>query len=155
MCNTCNKSIIFIKTILFAFTDACIMVAPTSNSANRRVWDKQHCCVFCQKFYGKIPRHLTHTHTNEIEVQKALALPTGSKVRALAFKKLRLKGNYRWNMQVLQKKRGHLIVVKRPGARHSVRFDEYGPCQYCLGFWCSQSLSLHIHVHVLTLVKYL
>lgn len=58
-----------------------VVVSKASKPGNKRVYDKEHCCVYCNVMYAKISRHLEQKHSNETNVAFALSLPKNSKER--------------------------------------------------------------------------
>ena len=107
-----------------------------------RVYDKKHCCFFCQKQYAKIARHLEQVHGHE-EVKTALKYEPGSEERAEQFEKLCRMGNYNHNMKVLDLGEGELKVVRRPAANAEVNPKNYLPCKFCHGFFLHNELWRH------------
>ena len=86
-----------------------IFVKPSNTKDKKRAWDKRHVCVFCQKSFPKLPRHLEDKHKGESEVMKMKALvavPSDSedtkkfksKMRLDIIESLRRKGNYNHNI---------------------------------------------------------
>ena len=55
--------------------------ASSNAKKGKRVWDKKHYCVYCEKPNGKMARHLERKHGGEIDVAKALSYSKGSKTR--------------------------------------------------------------------------
>lgn len=44
-----------------------------------RLYNKKQYCLFCERPFSKIARHLAYVHGNESEVIKALSFPKNSK----------------------------------------------------------------------------
>ena len=75
---------------------------------------KNHCCLYCNKMYHQMARHLTQCHSNEIDVAKVLlALKKGSKARRIRFSQILHKGDFAHNHQVIEKNHGVLIPKYR------------------------------------------
>ena len=102
-----------------------IFVKPSNTKDKKRAWDKRHVCVFCQKSFPKLPRHLEDKHKGESEDMKMkplLAVPSDSedtkkfksKMRLDIIESLRRKGNYNHNIKVLKQGFGELIVKRYP-----------------------------------------
>ena len=114
-----------------------------STPEGERVYDKKHCCFFCQKQYATIARHLEQVHGHEEEVKTALKYEPGSEERAEQFEKLCRMGNYNHNMKVLDLGEGELKVVRRPAANAEVNPKNYLPCKFCHGFFLHNELWRH------------
>ena len=70
-------------------------------------------------------------------------LPIKSKDRQRELERLRLRGNYHYNIRVLETNQGQLIPVRRPTANEKVSASEFLPCTYCLGFFKAIDLCKH------------
>lgn len=80
-----------------------IEVSSTSFKRNGRSWNRQHCCLYCEKVVPKIARHLQTFHSSEPLVIKALVEPKKSAKRNAIFEKIRKKGDHAYNSLVLNK----------------------------------------------------
>jgi hypothetical protein len=71
-----------------------------------------------------------------MDVAKILAMPLKSKTRRDAFIELTRLGGYHYNCEVLSKKDGDLILLRRPSAieKEGKTYKDYLPCPHCLGF---------------------
>ena len=71
-----------------------------------RIYDKGHHCYYCNNRCLKIARHLLSVHKNETEVMKILAIESttaeNKKRRAKELDRIRLKGDFYHNMEVLK-----------------------------------------------------
>lgn len=105
--------------------------------------NKRNCCYFCGKCVTKIGRHLLQTHGREEEIIKIRSEHDRMKMD-LMLKELRLKGNYRYNVECIQKGEGNLIVMRSPRFESDV--SKFLPCPYCYGFLCKRELSKHCKV---------
>lgn len=65
---------------------------------------KQHICFYCKEIVWKPPRHFQRKHSNESEVQKALAYRSGSKERRQQWQAIICRGDYEHNLKVLKTK---------------------------------------------------
>jgi hypothetical protein len=77
-----------------------------------RVYDRRHACLFCGELSSKIARHITTKHKEEKEVAVALSFRKKSKERKKELTRLRLKGDYHHNMNMLETGEGELVVVR-------------------------------------------
>ena len=71
---------------------------------------------------------------------EAMALKDGSK----AFERIRLKGDYHHNCNVLALGEGEIIVVRNPAGKHPSDVSSFLPCPDCLGFFKGDELWRHI-----------
>ena len=115
----------------------------TSTQSGGIVHDKLHACYFCCKLVTNIWRHYEQVHSKESEVEKILALPTDDSHRNREIVQLRLLGDYYHNLNVLQTKRGHLVVVRRP-TDVTVDYSDFLPCTSCRGFFLRTELWRHV-----------
>ncbi|XP_073690489.1 uncharacterized protein [Garra rufa] len=118
-----------------------IPVKTSSNTAHQRIYDKKNYCLYCEKAYVKIARHLTQRHSGKVEVAKALAQRKGSVMRNLLLTKIRNMGNYHHNISVLSTGKG-VIVPKRQATYHSTSHD-YLPCKFCYAMYVKTDLWRH------------
>nr|XP_015830341.2 uncharacterized protein LOC107395459 [Nothobranchius furzeri] len=110
-------------------------------SGGKRRWDKKHYCVFCRRPQVKIARHLLRKHCDEQEVMEASVLPTGSKQRHLLLERLRCRGNYMHNIEVIRQGSGEIVPWRQPSEDVDAR--NYLPCPLCLGFFLRADLWKH------------
>ena len=123
--------------------DGEIRISRVSNG-KKRVWDKVYTCVYCEKKYAKLPRHLTSCHQDEIEVIRASAFKIGSSERNTALATIRKKGMHSHNMKVMQSGTGELQVTRRPLAVvQSVKFDDFAVCDWCKGAYKRSDIWRH------------
>ena len=108
----------------------------------KRLFDKTQYCVYCEKPQSKLPRHLERRHGDEVEVMKIFSMPKQSRQRKILLFEICNKGNYNHNYEVIEKKTGTIIPLKRP--THYVSYSEYGPCVYCYGFLLKRELWKHV-----------
>ncbi|XP_057183197.1 uncharacterized protein LOC130549867 isoform X3 [Triplophysa rosa] len=100
----------------------------------------QNICFVCQKPVFKIARHFK-THIKEDgDIAKALSLPAGSKTRKELLEKLRNRGNFMHNNEVLKSGSGSL-KVKRKAKGDSKKY-EY--CIHCKGMFLRHELWRHM-----------
>ncbi len=118
-----------------------IKVKMSSNTPNRRIYDKKNICLYCEKPYAKITRHLKQKHSGEVEIAKALSYKQGSPMRNLLLTKVRNMGNYHHNTAVLSTGKGE-IVPKRQAMYTSTATD-YLPCKFCFAMYVKTDLWRH------------
>ena len=104
---------------------------------------KKDSCFYCQRLNSNIHRHLITCHKNENYVIEALKTRSRSHARKKAIEKIRLHGNFEYNLKVLREGKGNLLVVRRPN--YEVSYKEYAPCIHCLGFFQKRELYKHLN----------
>lgn len=88
-------------------------------------------CFYCETLVLNFARHIVRMHSIEIEVQKIVTLPKGSKERKHLLTLLRKKGNY-------------LVSSIHPKAMKKSVFNEcLLPCPGCYGYYSSKQLWRH------------
>ena len=93
----------------------------------------------------KIARHLTTKHKNESEVAKLLVAKESKdryKEYLLGIHRLKCRGNFVHNIEVLSKGGSDIVVAKRPSK--SRPSSDFLPCMYCYGFFVSEELWKHV-----------
>lgn len=113
------------------------------NTKRKRKWDRKNICVFCEKSYSKLPRHFEQKHNQEPDVAKFLSYKKNSVERKHIIKEITNKGNFAYNIKILEKGSGQIIPSKRPQKIQKLTVKEYSPCEYCLGFFVSVDLWKH------------
>lgn len=76
--------------------------------------DKRVFCLYCELLVSNFPRHLERKHALEEDVRVFITLPKKSKERLKHLKLIKNKGNLSYNKELLKKKKGSLIVGRRP-----------------------------------------
>ena len=104
---------------------------------------KRHSCVYCEKLYDNIARHMERMHSDQNEVAKILNFPKGSKERRVAWGELVNKGDYNHNRNALSRGTGVIIPKYRPRAKGSENASIYLPCQFCYGMYIKSDLWKH------------
>lgn len=99
-------------------------------------------CIFCEKHYSKLPRHLEKMHIKEIEVARAFAFNKKSKERKQALERIRKKGMKAHNIAVLRNGKGSLQITKRP-CESNASYLNYGLCTFCDGVYLKKDLWRH------------
>lgn len=98
--------------------------------AHSRTPASRNYCYVCGKAYSKITRHLFTHRNEEPDVAKVFALPIYSKERNRLLVRLRNKGNYKHNEEVLKTSCGDL-KVKRRSTNTPVDAKKLAICLYC------------------------
>ena len=106
----------------------------SSNKEHQRIYDKKNYCLYCEKPFAKLTRHLKQKHADNVEVAKALAHSQGSTMHRLLLEKIWNMGNYHHNCSVLSSGNG-LIIPKRQATYPSTATD-YLPCKFCFAMYC-------------------
>jgi len=125
-----------------SFTSSSIVLQCTYNSSGSRVWDKQHFCFFCEESSTKVSKHYLGPHKKEPEVQKILSFPLKSSQRKLQLLKLRNSEDYTHNLEVLKKGQGTFVTWTRKSDQNW-SFNDFLPCEDCLGFFLKSTLWRH------------
>nr|XP_029135785.1 zinc finger MYM-type protein 4-like [Labrus bergylta] len=130
--------------------EPCIEVKTCSNKTNKRIYDKKSYCLYCEKPYGKIARHLLQKHSDRAEVAKVLTHNKGSAMRGLLLSKVRNMGNYKHNCSVLSSGKGQIVTKKQ--ASHPSSHMDYLPCKFCYAMYIKKDIWKH-HKHCKLQVK--
>lgn len=108
----------------------------------RRQYNKLLACYYCEKtFRHRIKRHLECKHYNERMVAEALAKTSKVEIKK-AINRIKNLGNYKYNINVINKGSGSLIVSRRPN-KVDLKASDYLPCVYCFGFCYKKELWRH------------
>ncbi|XP_050957643.1 uncharacterized protein LOC127158626, partial [Labeo rohita] len=97
-------------------------------------------CFVCKKAHFKIARHFKVHVKENAEIAKALSFPAGSKSRKEWLEKLRNKGNFIHNYEVLKDGAGSLKVKRRAKGD----FKKYEYCLHCKGMFLRAELWRHM-----------
>lgn len=119
-----------------------ILVLQCVSKKGKRVYDKKNYCLFCSKPFSKLSRHLAMVHGDQAEVAVAFQHPKHSKERLKIWTRLKNKGNFAHNKDVLKTGKGFLAAVKRP--KIPVQDYEFVHCLYCQGLYISKGLFRHM-----------
>ena len=110
-------------------------------SQDRFSYAKKHFCLYCNKAFLNLARHLEFVHSTEKEVIEFSRMIPRCQERLKAVSILRNRGNFIHNLEVLRKQEGILIVTRRPMVEtHATHFY---PCPMCLGFYSKCELHRH------------
>lgn len=103
-------------------------------------------CYVCKTPQSKISRHLKKHEKVEPDIAEAFSFPKNSKERKRLLEKLRNKGNYEHNQEVMRKHDGQLKLKRRPGpSKISVNAKTHVHCAYCKGLFIRKELWRHSH----------
>lgn len=116
--------------------DQCVQSAKISCSAKCKNY-----CYICGKPQSKLARHLK-THTGELEVVQAFSFPVHSKERKEMLQKLRNKGNFQHNIDVLQCGEGDLKIKRAPKRKCDAK--NFVHCIHCKGMFVRRDLWRHL-----------
>ncbi|XP_049890842.1 uncharacterized protein LOC126384039 isoform X1 [Epinephelus moara] len=100
-------------------------------------------CYVCGKAQSKISRHLYKHKNEEPDIAEVLKLRKNSKERKRLLDKLRDRGNYKHNQEVLKTNCGELKVKRR----HLDRLDNaktFAHCLYCKGMYVREEMCRHM-----------
>ncbi|XP_039978355.1 LOW QUALITY PROTEIN: uncharacterized protein LOC120786776 [Xiphias gladius] len=100
-------------------------------------------CYVCGKAQSKISRHLFIHRNEEADIAEVFALRLNSKERKRLLEKLRNRGNYKHNQEVLKTHSGELKVRRRK-AHMSNTAKTFAPCIYCKGMYSRKDIWQHI-----------
>lgn len=139
-----HDNVIIILHILLLADKEIVVRCTDVHTTGKRKWDKRYPCLYCEKLYPKLPRHYQSRHHSEAEVQQLGTLEKNpkddedTKKRKLTMRKnlieqMRKKGTHWHNVRVFEKGHGEIIVEKRPSSSNAKSFDDYLPCEHCLG----------------------
>lgn len=119
-----------------------ILVLQCVSKKGKRIYDKKNYCLFCSKPFSKLSRHLEMIHGDQAEVAVAFQYPKHSKERLKIWNRLKNKGNFAHNRDVMKTGKGFLAAVKRP--KIPVQDYEFVHCLYCQGLYISKGLFRHM-----------
>ncbi|KAM4725561.1 uncharacterized protein FYW61_013665 isoform 2-T3 [Anableps anableps] len=102
---------------------------------------KKNYCYVCGRPQTKISRHLFTHRTEEPEIAEAFALRGNSKERNKLLQKLRNRGNYNHNQEVLRTRKGKLKVRRRT---NKSSLENSATCIYCKLLFSRKSLWKHL-----------
>lgn len=103
--------------------------------------NKKHACLFCEKLFPNIARHITNKHASELDVAKILLLPKKSKQRRMAWQKLVNKGDYAHNYSVLEANNG--TAIPRYRSRKQQERSNFVFCYSCKALYKKKDLWKH------------
>lgn len=113
---------------------------PTDRQYSR--YNKKQYCVYCQKSFSKIARHLEFVHRNEPEVAAAFSFGKRSKERIRRLNLLKTRGNFAHNAMVSKTGTGEMVPCRRP--KEAKPAQEFTHCIHCQGLYNRKTLWRHI-----------
>ncbi|XP_077091385.1 uncharacterized protein LOC143742422 isoform X2 [Siphateles boraxobius] len=118
----------------------------TGNVPENTFSTHKNYCYVCKKPQSKIARHFKKHQDSETEIAAAFLLPKHSQDRKRLLEKLRNRGNYEHNQEVMGSKSGPLKVRRRPGRSEiELSAKTYVHCVYCKGLFVRKELWRHTH----------
>ncbi|CAM4568673.1 unnamed protein product [Leuciscus chuanchicus] len=118
----------------------------TGNVPENTFSTHKNYCYVCKKPQSKIARHFKKHEDSETEIAAAFLLPKHSQDRKRLLEKLRNRGNYEHNQEVMGSKSGPLKVRRRPGRSETeLSAKTYVHCVYCKGLFVRKELWRHTH----------
>jgi len=118
-----------------------IYVKCSSNTNGRRVFDKNHYCLYCSKPSTNLRKHLWAKHKDEDYVKDVLTQAKHSKKRKLLLDKLRNLGDFQHNSEVRCRGEGEIIPWRCPP--EPVSANDYVPCPDCFAYFHKEHLWRH------------
>ncbi|XP_076587412.1 uncharacterized protein LOC143321144 isoform X2 [Chaetodon auriga] len=101
-------------------------------------------CYICKTPQSKISRHFKKHEKEDHDVAEAFSFPKNSKERKRLLEKLRNRGNYEHNQEVMSNHGGPLKVKRRTGRSEvSVNAKMYVHCTFCKGMFVRKELWRH------------
>ena len=113
-----------------------------TSSTLAKAW--QNFCFVCGEPQSKISRHFKVHAKEDMDIAKALSLPAKSKIRKQLLEKLRNRGNFNHNNNVLKKGEGTLKVKRRAFKNTGSTQKTYEYCLYCKGMFLRNELWRHM-----------
>ncbi|XP_066600560.1 uncharacterized protein [Prorops nasuta] len=104
---------------------------------------KQNCCLFCNKFYSKLVRHLESVHINEPEVKRFTVLPKKNRERLQIISEIRKKGNFIHNTTATTEN-CKFVVSRRPNVNKPRNANNFIPCPQCKLYLSKQTFHVHV-----------
>jgi len=101
---------------------------------NTRVFNSYQFCYYCGQLKSNFAQHASSVHSKEEEVIDIKATPLQAKKKWAV---LRAKGNHIHNLATIERKKGEVILDRRPLGKFDL--SQYGPCPRCLT-WMSKKL---------------
>jgi len=113
----------------------------SSNVRGKRVFDKKHVCLFCEKSSTNLTKHLLNAHTDESLVKDVLQLPKKSQERKHHLEKIGNMGDFKHNCAVRSKGESEIILWRSPP--EPVPASDYVTCPDCFAFFQRSHLWRH------------
>ena len=124
-------------------TSVVVMNVKKLKDGTKKYHQKRNYCLFCDKCYPKLARHLEQRHADEAEVARALACPKRSKERRLQLDYLRKRGNRAHNVEALREGKGVVVPCKQSSGANADASD-YHHCPNCQGLFKKKFMWKHM-----------
>ncbi|XP_051810227.1 uncharacterized protein LOC127535707 isoform X2 [Acanthochromis polyacanthus] len=118
-----------------------VKVKMSSNTPHKRVYYKKNYCLYCEKPFGKVTRHLMRKHQDEVDIAKALAHKQGSTMCSFLLSKIRNKGKYIHNCSVKSARQGQMVPKRQ--TTYLLSATDFLPCYFCLAMYIRTDLWRH------------
>lgn len=118
-------------------------ISDEESKARTRTLATMNYCYVCGKARSKITQHLFIHRNEEPEVAKLFALPIYSSERYKRLEKLRNKGNFKHNHEVL-KGNSREVKVSRRMENKCTDVEQFALCLYCKGAYSRKKMLQHI-----------
>ncbi|KAF3856684.1 hypothetical protein F7725_017407 [Dissostichus mawsoni] len=134
-----NATVTSVRERTEASEDQCLLSSNKPSSVSHKTF-----CYICGKPQSKFTRHLKTHEKTSVDVAQALALPKDSKERKKMLNKLRNKGNYKHNKEVLTSGAG-LLKLRRK-SKKEYESKDYVHCMYCQALYLRKDLWRHVRI---------
>lgn len=124
-------------------SSALVVVNVKKREDGTKNYQKRNYCLFCDKSYSKIARHLEQKHSSEAEVAKVLSCPKKSKQRRLQLDYLRKRGNRAHNVEAMKEGKGFVVPCKQ-SSRTNANASDYQHCPNCQGLFMKKFMWRHM-----------
>lgn len=103
---------------------------------------KQYFCPYCKCMVTKFARHLQHSHSEILKVQKLMKLPLKNAKRLKLIREIRNQGTYLHNTRK-SLNTGVLITSRRSQPGYNRNADHFTSCPRCKAFFSKLSIRMH------------
>lgn len=134
-----NATVTSVRERTEASEDQCLLSSNKPSSVSHKTF-----CYICGKPQSKFTRHLKTHEKTSVDVAQALALPKDSKERKKMLNKLRNKGNYEHNKEVLTSGSGLLKLRRKSKKEYDSK--DYVHCMYCQALYLRRDLWRHVRI---------
>lgn len=128
-------------------------ICEISNSSKLRISSnkgrkRKHNCVYCDVLVGNFARHLERQHSDEMEVQKFLAMDKNNPNRKKLIDKIRKDGDFCSGQAIpVQEKKKKYASVENGGEKlneDNTSTCNLLPCTHCRGYYAKKTLRRHV-----------
>nr|XP_033949329.1 uncharacterized protein LOC117454265 [Pseudochaenichthys georgianus] len=134
-----NATVTSVRERTEASEDQCLLSSNKPSSVSHKTF-----CYICGKPQSKCTRHLKTHEKTSVDVAQALALPKDSKERKKMLNKLRNKGNYEHNKEVLTSGSGLLKLRRKSKKEYDSK--DYVHCMYRQALYLRRDLWRHVRI---------